>query len=68
MWRRNPTRFVEYIGTCAMGEDLFEIRKVVREKAKAIIKERQLAVPAALRFGLSEALLEPPSSSAIQDK
>jgi radical SAM superfamily enzyme YgiQ (UPF0313 family) len=46
MLRRNPTRFVEYIVTCAMGEDLFNMRKVVREKATAIINERQLEVPA----------------------
>ena len=38
MWRRNPTRFIGYIATCAMGEDLFEIRRVVRKKATAIIK------------------------------
>jgi len=47
MLRRNPTRFVEYIVTCAMGEDLFNMRKVVREKATAIIQERQIEVPAA---------------------
>jgi hypothetical protein len=47
MFRRNPTRFVEYIVTCAMGEDLFNMRKVVREKATAIIQERQIEVPAA---------------------
>jgi radical SAM superfamily enzyme YgiQ (UPF0313 family) len=44
--RRNPTRFVEYIVTCAMGEDLFNMRKVVREKATAIMKELQIEVPA----------------------
>ncbi len=42
MWRRNPSRFVEYISTCAMGEDLFNIRQVVRETATAILKERRL--------------------------
>ena len=47
MWRQNPTRFVEYIVTCAVGEDLFDMRRVVREKAMAIIKERQLGVPPA---------------------
>jgi hypothetical protein len=44
MWRQNPTRFVEYIATCALGEDLFDMRRVVREKATAIIKERQIGV------------------------
>lgn len=74
MWRHNPTRFVEYIKTCAMGEDLFNVRRVVREKATAIIQERQIEVPgtpsrrgAALPGRLSEAPLEPSSSSAIQD-
>ena len=74
MLRQNPTRFVEYIATCAMGEDLFNMRTVVREKATAIIKERQLKVPVTPFLGcLSpqgrslEAPLEPFSSSAIQD-
>jgi radical SAM superfamily enzyme YgiQ (UPF0313 family) len=66
--RHKPTRFVEYIETCAMGGDLFEIRMVVREKATAIIQERKREVPPALRGRLSEAPLEPSSSSAIQDK
>ena len=47
MWRQNPTRFVEYIASCAVGEDLFSMRRVVREKTMALIKERQLGVPAA---------------------
>jgi hypothetical protein len=47
MLRHNPTRFVEYIVTCAMGEDLFNMRRVVREKATAIIQERQIEIPAA---------------------
>jgi radical SAM superfamily enzyme YgiQ (UPF0313 family) len=47
MWRQNPTRFVEYIATCAVGEDLFNMREVVREKAMTIIKERQIGIPAA---------------------
>jgi hypothetical protein len=38
MWRQNPTRLIEYLVTCAMGEDLFGMRKVVREKVTAIIK------------------------------
>jgi len=74
MWRQNPTRFVEYLATCAMGEDLFDMRRVVREKATAIIKERQIEVPvtqflggSALQGRLSEAPPEPSSSSASQD-
>ncbi len=74
MLRQNPTRFVEYISTCAMGEDLFNMRRVVREKATAIIKERQIEVPAtpslldaALPGKLSEDPLEPSSSGAIRD-
>ena len=57
-----------------MGEDLFNMRRVVREKATLIIKARQLEVPAApslrsaaLQDRLSEAPLEPSSSNALQD-
>jgi len=74
MWRQNPTRFVEYISTCAMGEDLFNMRRVVREKAMAIIEERQIGVPTAralpgagLQCEYEEALQEPYSSKTIQD-
>jgi len=74
MWRQNPTRFVEYISTCAMGEDLFNMRRVVREKAMAIIEERQIGVPTAralsgagLQCEYGEALQEPYSSKTIQD-
>jgi radical SAM superfamily enzyme YgiQ (UPF0313 family) len=42
MLRQNPTRFKQYFVTCVEGEDLFDMRKIVREKATAIIKERQL--------------------------
>jgi radical SAM superfamily enzyme YgiQ (UPF0313 family) len=45
MWRRNPSRLAEYLLTCAMGEDLFDLRKVVREKAAVIMKARGLGVP-----------------------
>jgi radical SAM superfamily enzyme YgiQ (UPF0313 family) len=71
LWR-NPTRFVEYIVTLAMGEDLFNMRRVVREKALAIIKELQLtgAAPrggAALQGRLAAAPQEPSSASANRD-
>ena len=68
MWRQNPTRFRQYLVTCVEGEDLFDMRKIVREKAAAIIKERQIEGPAALQGRLSAAPLEPFRSSAIQDK
>ena len=74
MLRQNPTRFVEYIVACAMGEDLFNMRRVVREKAATIIHERQIEVPATpswpggLQGRLAEAPLEPSSSGAIRDK
>jgi radical SAM superfamily enzyme YgiQ (UPF0313 family) len=74
MWRQNPSRFVEYIVTCAVGEDLFDMRRVVREKAMAIIKERQLGVPAAqalpgavLGCEYGEGQPEPASSGTSQD-
>jgi hypothetical protein len=51
-----------------MGEDLFSMRKMVREKFTASIKERQLEVPTTVRGRLSEAPLKPSSSSVIQDK
>ena len=57
-----------------LGEDLFNMRRVVREKATAIIQARKLEVPAtqalrgaALQGKLSEAPLEPSSFNAIQD-
>jgi len=70
--RQNPTRFVEYIVTCAMGGDLFDIKRVVREKAAAIIKERQIGVPAPPRRGAAlpgglAAASEPSSAEALQD-
>jgi radical SAM superfamily enzyme YgiQ (UPF0313 family) len=71
MWRQNPSRFAEYIATCAVGEDLFNMRRVVREKAMAIIKERQLGVAdpqylpgAALHCEYGEA---PPGCRCCQD-
>ena len=74
LWRQNPTRFVEYIVTCAVGEDLFDMRRVVREKAMAIIKERQLGVTkaralpgAVLGCEYGESYPEPATSSAKQD-
>jgi hypothetical protein len=73
MWRQNPTRLEQYFSTCAMGEDLFNLRRVVREKATAIIQERQLEIPgmpslggAALQ-GIAAAPLEPLSSRASRD-
>lgn len=47
MLRQNPTRFKQYFVTCVEGEDLFDIRKIVREKATAIIKDLKLKLPAA---------------------
>ena len=74
LWRQNPTRFVQYIVTCAVGEDLFNMRRVVREKAMAIIEARQLGVPrpralpgAALGCEYAEAPQEPSFSRTSQD-
>jgi radical SAM superfamily enzyme YgiQ (UPF0313 family) len=47
MWRQNPTRVRQYFLTCVAGEDLFNLRKIVREKVTAIIKERQIEVSSA---------------------
>jgi hypothetical protein len=68
MWRQNPTRFKQYFVTCVEGEDLFDMREIVREKATAIIKEWKIEVHAALQGGLSAPPLGPSASSAIQDK
>lgn len=72
--RKNPSRFMPYFVTCAMGEDLFYMRRMVREKFAAIIKERQVEVPArqrrrgtALQGGVPEAPTEPFRSSTSQD-
>jgi radical SAM superfamily enzyme YgiQ (UPF0313 family) len=73
MLRQNPTRFKQYFVTCVEGEDLFEIRKIVREKATAIIRGLKLKLPAApswrgaLQGRLPEASLKPSSESASQD-
>ena len=42
IWRRNHTRFKRYMAACAMGEDLFEMRKMVRRNVDRILKERGL--------------------------
>jgi hypothetical protein len=51
MLRQNPSRFIDYVVTCAMGEDLYYLRKVVRHKVAAIIKGRDPEVPAAKSWG-----------------
>jgi radical SAM superfamily enzyme YgiQ (UPF0313 family) len=48
MLRQNPSRFIDYVVTCAMGEDLYYLRQVVNQKVATIIKERERKVPAAL--------------------
>ncbi|MFA5111829.1 MAG: B12-binding domain-containing radical SAM protein [Desulfobaccales bacterium] len=45
LWH-NPSRIEQYFTTCAMGEDLFHMRQVVREKVTAIIKARRSGVSA----------------------
>jgi radical SAM superfamily enzyme YgiQ (UPF0313 family) len=39
LWR-NPGRIEQYLSICAMGEDLSDIRQVVKEKVAAIIKKQ----------------------------
>jgi radical SAM superfamily enzyme YgiQ (UPF0313 family) len=46
IWRQNPSRLRQYLVTCVEGEDLFDMRKMVREKITALIKERRLEVSA----------------------
>jgi hypothetical protein len=47
MWRQNPSRLLQYCVTCVEGEDFFDMRRMVREKITALIKERRIEVPAA---------------------
>jgi hypothetical protein len=47
MWKQNPSRLKQYCVTCVEGEDFFDMRRMVREKITALIKERQIEVPAA---------------------
>jgi hypothetical protein len=47
MLRKNPSRFTDYVVTCAMGEDLYHLRKVVRDKVGAIVKELNREAPPA---------------------
>jgi len=67
MWRQNPTRFKQYISTCVEGEDLFDMSKVVREKAAAIIKARRIEVPGTLQGRSAAAPLEPSSPGPTRD-
>jgi len=55
MLRQNPSRFIEYVVTCAMGEDLYHLRKVGRDKVAAIIKERDLKISASESWGRAAA-------------
>ena len=55
MLRQNPGRFIDYVVTCAMGEDLYYLRKVVRDKVATIIKERDLEIPEAKSWGSAAA-------------
>jgi radical SAM superfamily enzyme YgiQ (UPF0313 family) len=48
---QNPSRLVQYFTACAMGEDLYHLRKVVREKGAAIIKALDQEVSAAKSWG-----------------
>jgi hypothetical protein len=45
LWQ-NPSRFLQYFVTCVEGEDLFDMKRIVKEKAVAIMKERRLEPPA----------------------
>ena len=45
MLRQNPTRFLQYFVTCVEGEDLFDMRRIVGEKAAAIMKTRRNEAP-----------------------
>jgi hypothetical protein len=47
IWRQNPSRLKQYCVTCVEGEDFFDMRRMVREKITALIKERHIEVPAA---------------------
>jgi hypothetical protein len=55
MLRQNPSRFIDYVVTCAMGADLMHLREVVRQKVAAILKESHLEVPAAASRGRAAA-------------
>lgn len=45
--RENPTRFKMYLRTCASGLDLIPMRSMVRERIRAIMKERKIETPLA---------------------
>jgi radical SAM superfamily enzyme YgiQ (UPF0313 family) len=46
IWKQNPSRIKKYLNTCAMGEDLMMMRKIVGEKGQALMQERGMEVPA----------------------
>jgi len=39
MWRRNPSRLVIYLKTCALGENLFALREQILERGRTILAE-----------------------------
>jgi radical SAM superfamily enzyme YgiQ (UPF0313 family) len=47
MWRRNPTRLFMYLRTCALGVDLFDMRRIVRKKVTAMLNEPKRKAAAA---------------------
>ncbi|MBM4302610.1 MAG: DUF4070 domain-containing protein [Deltaproteobacteria bacterium] len=55
MLRQNPSRFIDYVVTCAMGEDLYHLRQEVRDKVAAIIKALAREAPAAESRGRAAA-------------
>lgn len=42
MWKQNPSRLRIYLATCAMAEDLFDIREMVRKKFSVIMQDKPL--------------------------
>ena len=47
MLRQNPSRFVDYVVTCAMGQDLHVLRQLVSQKAEAMVHEPDREAPQA---------------------
>jgi radical SAM superfamily enzyme YgiQ (UPF0313 family) len=45
MWRQNPSRLPDYVMVCALGDDLFALRKAVRERITALMLEQGLQAP-----------------------
>jgi len=49
MWRRNPSRLVVYLKTCALGENLFVLREQIVERGRTMLADDAPAASTVVR-------------------